>query len=80
MTNQPVQHSLFATAAGLGPHSSIYCADGRASIRWARTRNRLYRLGAPALPVPLVARGCVRAGLDGGADATRTHERRAHAR
>lgn len=29
--------------------------DGRSAIRWARTRNTLYRLGAPALAVPLVA-------------------------
>jgi hypothetical protein len=28
--------------------------DGRSSIRWVRTRNTLYRLGAPALGIPLV--------------------------
>ena len=60
--------------------SDVREIDGRASIRWARTRNTLYRLGAPALPVPLVAAACARAGLDGGADAARAHERRAHAR
>src|ERR1700752_4972959 len=29
--------------------------DGRSSIRWARTRNTLYRLGGEALGIPLVA-------------------------
>lgn len=35
--------------------SSVEEIDGRSSIRWARTRNTLYRLGAPALAVSLVA-------------------------
>src|ERR1700739_868036 len=35
--------------------SEVAEIDGRSSIRWARTRNTLYRLGAEALGVPLVA-------------------------
>jgi hypothetical protein len=34
--------------------SEVREVDGRPSIRWVRTRNTLYRLGAPALSVPLV--------------------------
>ena len=35
--------------------SKVEEVDGRSSIRWARTHNTLYRLGAPALTVALVA-------------------------
>ncbi len=34
--------------------SEIAAIDGRSSVRWARTRNSLYRLGAQALTVPLI--------------------------
>lgn len=35
--------------------STVEEIDARSAIRWARTRNTLYRLGAPALAVPFVA-------------------------